>query len=81
MNEDRKAEIIRWFGECIFPQQSKLVLDRFGEEIFSLVAEGYISTSRSKGGIHPTMMKEVKGYVELTNKGWEFYTTLKTLTP
>ncbi len=75
-----KDEIINYFGEAIFPLKTRVVLGKFGESLVKLIEEGYFIRSQMQIGINVTMLKKIKGYIELSNKGWEYYhsETIKT---
>lgn len=66
--------LIKWFGECIFPQHLPDVVLKFDEQVLLYcIKMHYIVKSSSVKGMHPTQMEKVKDYVELSVLGWTLY--------
>lgn len=76
-HHDAKLPVIRWLGECIFPQPINASAEKFGEHaIIACINEGLIVRSQSNIGPDPTMMCKPRGYMELSDAGWELYKKL-----
>lgn len=72
-------DLINWMGENIFPVKIELAVEKHNEgAILACIKQKLIQRSDSKVGAHPTMMRKVKGYMELTDAGWELFEKLKT---
>jgi len=72
--------VIRWLGECIFPQPFSELDKKYGLEILLKMAnQGLIIKSNASVGLSPLKMKNIGGYVELSEKGWEEYERLKAV--
>ena len=72
--------VIRWLGECIFPQPfSELDKKAELEILINMANQGLIIKSNASVGLSPLKMKNLGGYVELSEKGWEEYERLKAV--
>lgn len=73
--------VIRWLGECIFPQPFQELDAMFDfEDIYPLAEKGLIRQGIIRVGTSPSAMKKPKGkFIELTEKGWEEYERLKAI--
>lgn len=73
--------VIRWLGECIFPQPFHELDAMFDfEDIYPLAEKGLIRQGQISVGLSPTSMKNPKGkFIELTEKGWEEYERLRAI--
>lgn len=79
-----KGGVIRWLGECIFPQPFHELDEKFGLEALQECAKsGLIIPSRvnvSFGSRFITTARpSTAKYLELTDKGWEEYERLKAI--
>lgn len=72
-----QCSVIQWLGENIFPQSIYSAVEKFTDApIIACINDGLIARSQSKIGSDPTMMRKPKGYMELTDAGWELYKKL-----
>lgn len=73
--------VIRWLGECIFPQPFHELDAMFDfEDIYPLAEKGLIRHAKIAVGTSALAMKTSKArYIELTEKGWEEYERLKAI--
>ena len=73
MNE-KHNNLIMYLGENIFPQKLISMLDKFNITDFVYCIENnLIVKSKSKIGLSVHSMMNPKGYIELTDYGWEYY--------
>jgi hypothetical protein len=75
--------VIRWLGECIFPQPFHELDEKFGLEILvELAKSGLIVRSQAKcsfGSRYITTSKPTGRYIELSDKGWIAFEGLKAV--
>jgi hypothetical protein len=70
--------LIKWFGECIFPQHLPDVVLKFDESVLLYcIKMHYIVKSSSVKGYHPNHLQKMKNYVELSGTGWALYESIK----